>query len=415
MIIDISGEYIIKASDFHKNATIDVSSILELDTFVPPLKFYLFGDSRMTQITNSITYNENNPSDQLYRHVRNGEGAIGGVVIGTLKDAIDLKNDINFVINDISGNIRLYNNSGREFYAGGVNYETGYVNNTSSDTSDIVSYTKPGERHYRDPGSWMSYAWTAYGIPSKTNTPDLEYVVNYSTTGRLIQKLYYNNDGVLFSKLQQYGIESPHVNAASKQTRSGNSVKIGTPGYAAFCARIPYAFINMYHHFYIPMQQQFLSSNYKLSQTKDKITIDINNNGVILYIPRLSIMGTLTNGIYDMSDTIGSNGLLNYVDITFIGSNSVIFCMPSDDINNSNPGSHNYISDGNYYRGHTVVGDSQDVTTLYFNGNNTQKYQFKIYANTQETYRINVIRENVKYGNNNKSKTVIRLHINKNL
>jgi hypothetical protein len=416
MIIDKSSNYRIRASDFHRNASIDTTSILAYDTFVPSLQFYLFGDSRMHPTTCMIEYFEDQdvpPSARgnNYKITPPSRGGIGGVVIGTFKNQNDLKNDIQLSFTD--DNVKVKVNNTDWYFAGNVRYDTGLVNPTTSNTDDVVSIVNPGYNY------GVGYYWRIHPTdvpkapPFLYRTPKLEYVV-ISSLGIFRQKFkYYNSLNNVEEKLSQHGIEGPGCKGRKLADASNNSVEIGTSPYAAFCARIPYAFINMHPHFY--------SLNiYKMSTTYDKITIDITENSIILYVPRLSLMGT---GINDARPTNEyPAGLVNSVEITFIGTNNVVFMtsVGKDYSGFDLPQSADpYIFDDIIYQpnGETVVSDDDALTALYFNGNNTGKMSKKVLVSSQQTYRISVIREHVKWNKPDFKKWeyrwVIRLHINK--
>ena len=270
MIIDLSGDYVIKASDYY-NSTTSVS-ILEFDKKVPALKFYLFGNSMMNPITNTITYQKVNGVDN-YSNTKNDSGGRGGVVIGTFTDINDLKTGFRLNTIDTDKIWISVSGSNKRYYAGNVNNITGDVYHTTNISDSNTSYIDAGQsKGDTQTTGTVLIPKDIQEVSAKSYKPKLEYTVKDASNNEYTERISYSydNDGKYSGYLEQNGIESPFVNGEKKINVSAISKKIGTPAYAVVCARIPYAFINMYHYFY--------DTNNNLYDGNTTITINININ-----------------------------------------------------------------------------------------------------------------------------------------
>lgn len=391
MIIDISDNYTIKASDYY-NYTTSVS-ILEFDEKVPALKFYLFGDCSMNPITNTITYQNVNSVDN-YSNTKNDSGGRGGVVIGTFTDINDLKTGFSLITNDVDKISISKIGSTTSYFAGNVNNISGNVYSMTNIVDSIISYTNAGQ-----PKGETNYTGTVLSpkdikkVSAKSYKPKLEYTVKDSINNVYTERISYsyNNADRYRDYLEQYGIESPFVDAKKKQTRSAQSQEIGTPAYAVVCARIPYAFINMYYYFY--------DANNNLYERDDiiNINIDIANNGVIFYIPRLP----------DMMEGARDGVVKSTLRIRFTGNNNVIFMVSNsfreDHISDYIPGEDEVVADGVDYPGsgsnsHIKV-DYDALTGPAVNGVSNGKFSRLVKINSGEQYKIEMRGDRRKYDN----------------
>ena len=210
MIIDLSGNYRIKASDYYNYTT--SYSILEFDKTVPALKFYLFGDSTMDPITNTITYQKVN-SVNNYSYTQNDSGGRGGVVIGTFTDINDLKTGFQLNTRNIDENIDeiwiSIIGSTTRYSAGNVNNISGDVYTTTNIVDSIISYTNAGQ-----PKGETDYTGTVLNpkdiqkVSAKSYKPKLEYTVKDSTNNVYTERISYSykNDNRYRDYLEQYGI-----------------------------------------------------------------------------------------------------------------------------------------------------------------------------------------------------------------
>jgi hypothetical protein len=378
MIIDLSGDYVIKASDYY-NSTTSVS-ILEFDKKVPALKFYLFGNSMMNPITNTITYQKVNGVDN-YSNTKNDSGGRGGVVIGTFTDINDLKTGFRLNTIDTDKIWISVSGSNKRYYAGNVNNITGDVYHTTNISDSNTSYIDAGQsKGDTQTTGTVLIPKDIQEVSAKSYKPKLEYTVKDASNNEYTERISYSydNDGKYSGYLEQNGIESPFVNGEKKINVSAISKKIGTPAYAVVCARIPYAFINMYHYFY--------DTNNNLYDGNTTITININitNNGVIFYIPRLEDM------MFGAEDGVVKRTL----DINFTGNNNVIFMVSNSFRENHvgyyDPSKDEVIADGVDYPGSNseIEVDRYALSSPSVNGVSNDKFSRLVKINNGEKYKI---------------------------
>lgn len=411
------GNYKIQASDYYNN-TNDTKSIIEHDDLVPPVKFYLFGASGMNVIGNYISY-----YNGQYEPHRNDSGGRGGVVIGTFKN--NFTNNSHSYSNVLTNGIRCWFRTdnatitsldlSNNYFAGNVNRSTGDVNTTvtKQNTDTILEITDNGSNQdYNDKHDTVYNTPVSIpGVAKKSYNTELIYTVKDANGNSYIDNsIKYNvSDNRYTDILDQYGVESPYVPERKRASSAASSKTIGTPQYAVLIARIPYAFINMFYYFYETKYSSGYANGLQFKDTGDSssdiadISIDINNNSVILYIPTLAV---------DF-DKAGQNRTLREIIVEFNGNNNVIF-MTEIRPETNNPNDGIYVVDNNKYKDDAdheeyINNDSRDgIYHIHYNGDRTRKYYAKVYVKSGMKYAIRMRSEKTL-----RNQLVNRLHINR--
>ena len=341
-------------------------NILEGQTNPPTLTDYLVGGCFSNSITNSINYlssNVNNdytvtqifPSATASTHIGTVQPLSSGLILKFNKNEVKLmKDDTTYIA---VGNVK---SDGNVYSYGTIQNVFGNINRTWDNSNwpndaRIIS-SKPQSKTFTT--SFEKY--TGYKIKAtKENKNEVKIVGDFKFTfSGVVNQI---NETTLI----QNGNNSPEVNSIKSQSSSAISTVTPTKPYAVFHAIIPYSFINMFPHFY---------NNNNLALTGDaNITININNNGLILYVPMTFAFCYRYN--YEVWRSSNQSNIdvnvIRKVTINFSGVGIVTVATTSKN--------SDVISDEvDYGIGGLLLDTERGRGTLYRNGNNTGKYATKI-------------------------------------